>query len=54
MKQNRMSEGVAELEHAVQLSPDTVQWIAQLGQAHAMTGNVDAAHTILAQLEQPV
>ena len=52
LKQGKTAKGMAELEHAVQLSPDTVQWLAQLGQARAMTGDEAGARTILAQLEQ--
>jgi TolB-like protein/Tfp pilus assembly protein PilF len=52
MKRGRLAEGLAELERAVELSPDAVQWLAQLGQARAMAGQEDAARSILDQLER--
>ena len=45
------NEGLAELQRAVSLSPGTANWLAQLGEAHALAGQVDAAREILRQLE---
>ena len=52
LKQGKAEEGLAELERAVALTPHHVQWLAQLGQARAMTGDEAAARAILRQLEQ--
>ena len=45
-------EGVGELELALALSPGNHQWLAQLGQAHALTGSPAKAREILAGLER--
>ena len=50
-RQGKRAEGVAELERAVLLSPGNSQWLAQLGQAHALAGSTDKAREILEQLE---
>jgi serine/threonine-protein kinase len=52
LKQGKTEDGLAELERAVALSPENVQWLAQLAQAHAMSGQEAAARSILRQLEQ--
>jgi TolB-like protein/Flp pilus assembly protein TadD len=44
------AEGIAALEHAVALSPATTLFLSQLGQACAVTGNVQRAREILQQL----
>jgi len=44
------AEGIASLEHAVALSPSTTLFLSQLGQACAVTGNVERAREILQQL----
>jgi TolB-like protein/Flp pilus assembly protein TadD len=44
------AEGIASLEHAVALSPGTTLFLSQLGQACAMTDNVQRAREILQQL----
>jgi adenylate cyclase len=52
IKQNKSKEGLAELEQAVALSPDSTQWPAQLAQARAMSGDEAGARSILKQLEE--
>jgi TolB-like protein/Flp pilus assembly protein TadD len=44
------AEGIASLEHAVALSPGTTLFLSQLGQACAVTGNVQRAREILQRL----
>ena len=47
----RHEEGLAELEAAVAMAPGSLMWLAQLGEAHALAGNVARAHEILRSLE---
>jgi tetratricopeptide (TPR) repeat protein len=47
----RREEGLAELERAAALSPDSTMWLGQLGQAYAMAGKTGRAHEILEALE---
>ena len=42
--------GVASLEHAVVLAPGLTLFQSQLGQAYALTGNMEKARTILEEL----
>lgn len=42
--------GIASLEHAVAISPGATLFLSQLGQASALTGNVERAREILEQL----
>ena len=51
IRNGRTDEGIAALERAVALEPDNVQWLAQLGQAHATVGDEPAARAILSALE---
>jgi serine/threonine-protein kinase len=46
----RVAEGLAELERAVELSGRSSQWMAQLGQAHALHGDRERARALLAEL----
>lgn len=48
----RQDDGLAELERAASTSPDTTMWLAQLGEAHALAGNVTKAREILLRLEE--
>jgi len=48
----RHEQGLAELEQAVALDPTSTLYLAQLGQAFAVVGNVTKARDILRQLEQ--
>jgi serine/threonine-protein kinase len=43
--------GIASLEHAWTLSPNSTLFLSQLGQAYAVTGNVDRARKILQELQ---
>jgi len=52
LKKGIMEQGVAELEIAVSLSPGETLWLAQLGQAYGMVGNVESARGVLHQLEE--
>jgi len=52
LKKGIMEQGVAELEIAVSLSPGETLWLAQLGQAYGMVGNVESARSVLHQLEE--
>jgi tetratricopeptide (TPR) repeat protein len=49
---NRHAEGLAALERAVALSPGDALWLAQLGEAYALAGNVERASAILHELEE--
>jgi eukaryotic-like serine/threonine-protein kinase len=51
LKQGQVAEGLAHLERAVALSPESPQWLAQLGQALAGTGHQERAREIAGQLE---
>lgn len=48
----RQSEGVAELERAVAVSPEDTLWLGQLGQAYGMAGMPAKAREILRGLEE--
>lgn len=50
--QRRESEGVAELERAVEAAPASSQWLGQLAQAKAVSGDRDGAREILARMER--
>jgi adenylate cyclase len=52
LKQGDVARGLASLERAVSLSPHDTQWLAQLGQARALAGDVDGARDVLRQLEE--
>jgi serine/threonine-protein kinase len=45
--QGKRSEGLAEMERAVELAPGSTLWLGQLGQAYALSGMRDKALTIL-------
>jgi TolB-like protein len=44
--------GIAELEHAVALTPGATLFLSQLGQAYALTGSIERARQILGQLRE--
>ncbi len=46
------AEGIASLEHAATLAPSTMLFRSQLGQAYALTRNVEKAREILQQLRE--
>jgi tetratricopeptide (TPR) repeat protein len=48
----RKEEGLAQLERAVAIAPETSMWLAQLGEAHGLAHNEARAREILTQLEQ--
>ena len=52
IKNGKPDQGLAELERATALAPENVMFLAQLGQAYAMTGNIAKARDVLRQLEQ--
>src|SRR5207249_5272630 len=52
LKKGIREQGVAELEIAVSLSAGDTLWLAQLGQAYGLVGNVESARTVLHQLEE--
>ena len=52
LKKGIVKQGVAELEIAVSLSPGDTLWLAQLGQAYGMVGDVARARNVLHQLEE--
>ncbi len=52
LKTGDVNQGLANLEHAVRLNPGNTLYLAQLGQARAMTGGIDEARDVLRQLEQ--
>jgi adenylate cyclase len=52
LKNDMPDEGVAHLEHAVRLAPGNALFLAQLGQAYAMTGKPGRARDRVRQLEE--
>jgi serine/threonine protein kinase/tetratricopeptide (TPR) repeat protein len=46
----RLKEGVAALEHTVAVSNEVVMFVAQLGEAYAMAGEVEKARAVLTKL----
>jgi serine/threonine protein kinase/tetratricopeptide (TPR) repeat protein len=50
LKNGMVSEGVAELERSVALNPGNTLYLAQLGQAYGLTGNLGQARELLRQL----
>jgi len=50
-RQGRIEEGLASLEKAVELAPNELIWLAQLGQATALAGRTERAREILRELE---
>ena len=48
----RRAEALTQLEHAVELAPGAMMWLAQLGEAHAMAGDEARAREILRTLEE--
>jgi len=52
LKKGIIERGLAELETAVSLSPGDTLWLAQLGQAYGMVGDVARARDVLHQLEE--
>jgi len=52
-KQDRVDEGLAELEQAASLAPGVGMWLAQLGEAFGLAGRLDKARAILRELEDP-
>ncbi|HEY3013408.1 MAG TPA: tetratricopeptide repeat protein, partial [Gemmatimonadales bacterium] len=46
------NQGIAALEKAVSLSPDSTLYLAQLGQAFARVGRTEEAREILRRLEE--
>jgi adenylate cyclase len=47
----RQDEGLAELERAASLSPNSTLWLGQLGEAYGMAGRTDQAREVLRRLE---
>ena len=52
LKKGIVAPGLAELETAVSLSPGDTLWLAQLGQAYGIAGNLEKAREVLRQLEE--
>ena len=52
LKKGMYQKGLAELEQAVALSPGNTLFLAQLGQACALAGQVERARDVLGQLEE--
>lgn len=52
IKRGMVDKGIASLERAVEISPGTTQWIAQLGLAYGLTGQEGKAREILRRLEE--
>jgi tetratricopeptide (TPR) repeat protein len=46
----RVAEGLAEMEHAIDMAAPTNIWLAQLGEAYGLNGKRDKAEAILDQL----
>jgi serine/threonine-protein kinase len=51
LENGMVDEGLAQLQHAVNLATGNSLYLAQLGQAYAMFGRLDQAREILGQLE---
>ena len=52
LKSGKAGEGLAQLEKAVTLAPDNTLYLAQLGQAYAITGQVEQTRQVLRKLEE--
>jgi serine/threonine-protein kinase len=52
IKLGRVDEGLASLERAVAANPDSTMYLAQLGQAYAITGDTTRAREALRVLEE--
>jgi len=52
LRQGRVDEGLAEMERAVALTQENI-WVAQLGEAYALTGRTEEARKMLRILEDP-
>ena len=52
IKLGRIDEGLASLERAVAANPDSTMYVAQLGQAYAITGDTARAREALRVLEE--
>jgi TolB-like protein/Flp pilus assembly protein TadD len=52
-KQGRVEDGLAELERAAAMNPAEDMWLAQLGQAYALSGAAGKARAVLQALEDP-
>jgi TolB-like protein/Tfp pilus assembly protein PilF len=52
LKLGRYAEGLAALERAVALCPESTLFLGQLGQAYAITGNVERARETLEKLHE--
>ena len=48
----RRGDGLAELQKAVAVAPENTMWLGQLGEAFGLSGDVEKARLILAQLEE--
>ncbi|HJU83095.1 MAG TPA: protein kinase [Holophagaceae bacterium] len=51
--EGRIEAGLSEIARAVELTPGDDLWLAQLGQAQAMAGQLEAAREILRKLQDP-
>lgn len=51
LQQGNVEAGLKNIERAVAFSPGDTQWLAQLGEARALTGDREGARAILRQLE---
>ncbi len=52
LRMGRHAEGLAAMERAVAVSPGNTMFLAQLGQAYAMTGDPEKARTVLGELQR--
>jgi len=48
----RTAEGLAALERAVAVTPGSTLFLAQLGEAYAMTGSIDKARNVLDRMHE--
>jgi serine/threonine-protein kinase len=48
----RVREGIATMEHAVSLAPDSTLWLGQLGEMYGMAGESERARAIARDLEE--
>jgi tetratricopeptide (TPR) repeat protein len=51
MKLGNVDEGLSNLQHAVKLNTGNTLYLAQLGEAYGITGEIDEAREVLRQLE---
>jgi serine/threonine protein kinase/Tfp pilus assembly protein PilF len=52
LKNDQVDEGLAQLERAVALAPDSAFYLSQLGEAYGLVGKTEEARDVLRQLDE--